>query len=155
MGYDASLQGGIFNRTSPYTIPSQDVKRLLGIFMASAVLELKCHQLLQPYLCLIHPAPRIENDILFVSDPITIILIPLECIFDLVEVARQPTEDSKGSILCSIIKYLRVICGCCSLLEKALTVLVPQVFRSSRCPLLTSSKKIVQSVHKDKVICIR
>jgi len=46
VGYDASLQGGMLNRTSPYTIPSQDVRRVLGVIMASAVFELKRHQLL-------------------------------------------------------------------------------------------------------------
>jgi len=45
VGYDASLQGGMLNRTSPYTIPSQDVRRMIGVITASAVLEIKCHQL--------------------------------------------------------------------------------------------------------------
>jgi len=36
----------MLNRTSPYTIPSQDVRRVLGVIMASAVFELKRHQLL-------------------------------------------------------------------------------------------------------------
>ncbi len=29
VGYDATLQGGLFNRTSPYTIPARDVARLV------------------------------------------------------------------------------------------------------------------------------
>ena len=30
IGYDATLQGGIFNRKSPYTIPSSEVERFVG-----------------------------------------------------------------------------------------------------------------------------
>jgi lipid A 3-O-deacylase len=29
VGYDATLQGGLFNRSSPYTVPSHDVRRLV------------------------------------------------------------------------------------------------------------------------------
>ena len=45
VGYDASLQGGMFNRTSPYTIPGDAVARVVGVFVASAVLEFPKHQL--------------------------------------------------------------------------------------------------------------
>ena len=45
VGYDASLQGGIFNRTSPYTIPSGDVNRLVVGLNAEVVLEIERHVL--------------------------------------------------------------------------------------------------------------
>lgn len=28
IGYDATLQGGLFNKSSPYTIPSSDITRV-------------------------------------------------------------------------------------------------------------------------------
>jgi hypothetical protein len=43
IGYDASLQGGLFNRTSPYTIPAAHVSRIVGGFDASAVVEIYGH----------------------------------------------------------------------------------------------------------------
>ena len=46
VGYDASLQGGMFNRTSPYTIPAGSISRLVGGMNATAVFELKRQQLL-------------------------------------------------------------------------------------------------------------
>ncbi len=45
VGYDASLQGGMFNRTSPYTIPSSDVSRIVFRASASAVLEIYRHEI--------------------------------------------------------------------------------------------------------------
>jgi hypothetical protein len=45
VGYDASLQGGLFNRTSPYTIPAGDVSRVVLRLSASAVLEIRGHEL--------------------------------------------------------------------------------------------------------------
>jgi hypothetical protein len=45
VGYDASLQGGMFNRTSPYTIPSASLSRVMVSFDTSAVLEIKKHRL--------------------------------------------------------------------------------------------------------------
>ncbi|MFC2113184.1 lipid A deacylase LpxR family protein [Bacteroidota bacterium] len=46
VGYDASLQGGMFNRTSPYTIPSASIARVVGEVTISAVFELPHHQIL-------------------------------------------------------------------------------------------------------------
>ena len=43
--YDATLQGGLFNRTSPYVIPSQSVSRLIGEINAAFVFEIQGHQL--------------------------------------------------------------------------------------------------------------
>ncbi|HEC44456.1 MAG TPA: lipid A deacylase LpxR family protein [Bacteroides sp.] len=45
VGYDASLQGGMFNRTSPYTIPSESVSRIVAEGRINIVLELPKHQL--------------------------------------------------------------------------------------------------------------
>ncbi|AGC78047.1 hypothetical protein LX97_03136 [Nonlabens dokdonensis] len=41
IGYDATLQGGLFNRSSPYTIDSKDVKRLTAQFNYGIVLKTK------------------------------------------------------------------------------------------------------------------
>lgn len=41
IGYDATLQGGIFNKKSPYTISDNDVERLTGQFNYGVVLKLK------------------------------------------------------------------------------------------------------------------
>ncbi|MEJ1223999.1 lipid A deacylase LpxR family protein [Sediminicola sp. 1XM1-17] len=41
IGYDATLQGGVFNRESPYTIPSTDVERITGQFNYGIVLKTK------------------------------------------------------------------------------------------------------------------
>jgi lipid A 3-O-deacylase len=43
--YDATLQGGLFNKTSPYVIASGSVKRLVGDIQASFVFEIHGHQL--------------------------------------------------------------------------------------------------------------
>jgi lipid A 3-O-deacylase len=43
--YDATLQGGIFNKTSPYVIPSESVNRLVGDINMSLVFEVRGHQL--------------------------------------------------------------------------------------------------------------
>ena len=43
--YDATLQGGLFNKTSPYVIASGSVKRLVGDIHASFVFEIHGHQL--------------------------------------------------------------------------------------------------------------
>jgi hypothetical protein len=43
--YDATLQGGVFNKTSLYIITPEDVSRWLGILEASATFELYEHQL--------------------------------------------------------------------------------------------------------------
>jgi hypothetical protein len=39
VGYDATLQGGLFNRTSPYTIPPEDINRLMFIGSAGIVVS--------------------------------------------------------------------------------------------------------------------
>jgi len=41
IGYDATLQGGIFNRDSPYTIPSDEITILTGQFNYGLVLKTK------------------------------------------------------------------------------------------------------------------
>ncbi len=43
--YDATLQGGMFNKTSPYIIPGEDLSRLLGNVGLTLSFELKQHQL--------------------------------------------------------------------------------------------------------------
>jgi len=43
--YDATLQGGLFNKTSPYVIPAASVNRLVGDINMSLVLEIRGHQL--------------------------------------------------------------------------------------------------------------
>jgi lipid A 3-O-deacylase len=40
VGYDATMQGGLFNHTSPYTIPSSDIERLVFQHRAGLVLIL-------------------------------------------------------------------------------------------------------------------
>jgi len=45
VGYDASLQGGMFNRTSPYTIPSGSISRVVTGFNVMAVIEIYSHEL--------------------------------------------------------------------------------------------------------------
>ena len=45
VGYDATLQGGLFNNTSPYTIPSESVNRVVAEAAINAVFELPKHQL--------------------------------------------------------------------------------------------------------------
>lgn len=47
--YDATLQGGVFNKSSNYTIPAEDIKRLLlqasfGIYLAFKQLGLMYEQ---------------------------------------------------------------------------------------------------------------
>lgn len=39
VGYDATMQGGVFNRESPYTIPTADVKRFVGQFNYGIVMK--------------------------------------------------------------------------------------------------------------------
>jgi len=41
IGYDATLQGGLINRDSPYTIASNDIERLVGQFNYGIVLKTK------------------------------------------------------------------------------------------------------------------
>lgn len=41
VGYDASLQGGIFNKSSPYTIAHKDLRRFTGQFNTGIVLKTK------------------------------------------------------------------------------------------------------------------
>ncbi len=41
VGYDATLQGGIFNNTSPYTIAAEEIERLTGQFNYGIVLKTK------------------------------------------------------------------------------------------------------------------
>ena len=41
VGYDASLQGGLFNRTSPYTIATSNVKRVVGQHNFGMVVQTK------------------------------------------------------------------------------------------------------------------
>tara|TARA_R100000935_G_scaffold13495_3_gene27079 strand:- start:15 stop:977 length:963 start_codon:yes stop_codon:yes gene_type:complete len=41
IGYDASLQGGIFNKTSPYTIADNEIERFTGQFNYGLILQLK------------------------------------------------------------------------------------------------------------------
>jgi hypothetical protein len=43
--YDATLQGGLFNKTSPYIIPGESVSRFVGEIKAAFVLEIRGHQL--------------------------------------------------------------------------------------------------------------
>ena len=43
--YDATLQGGLFNKTSPYVIPSASVRRLVGDINMFLVFEIRGHQL--------------------------------------------------------------------------------------------------------------
>jgi len=43
--YDASLQGGVFNKTSPYTIPNEDLNRWLGRINATASFGYREHQI--------------------------------------------------------------------------------------------------------------
>jgi len=43
--YDATLQGGIFNKTSPYALSTAELVRWIGILHMSATLELWQHQL--------------------------------------------------------------------------------------------------------------
>jgi hypothetical protein len=43
--YDATLQGGLFNNTSPYVIASESVNRLVGDISISFVFEILKHQL--------------------------------------------------------------------------------------------------------------
>ena len=43
--YDATLQGGLFNKTSPYVIASEDVNRIVGDISMSFVFEIRGHQL--------------------------------------------------------------------------------------------------------------
>ena len=43
--YDATLQGGMLNRSSPYIVPPDDMTRWLGKLEASLTLELYRHQL--------------------------------------------------------------------------------------------------------------
>ena len=43
--YDATLQGGIFNKTSPYVIPAESINRLVVDISISLVLEAGKHQL--------------------------------------------------------------------------------------------------------------
>jgi len=51
IGYDATLQGGMFNQTSPYTIPAGDINRLMfigsgGIVFSFGGFQLKAEQFL-------------------------------------------------------------------------------------------------------------
>lgn len=39
VGYDATLQGGIFNRDSPYTIPAEEIERFTGQFNFGIVIK--------------------------------------------------------------------------------------------------------------------
>jgi len=41
IGYDATLQGGLFNRKSPCTIASQDMARFTGQFNYGIILKTK------------------------------------------------------------------------------------------------------------------
>ena len=41
IGYDATLQGGVFNKKSPYTIPSNEIERFTGQFNYGFVLQTK------------------------------------------------------------------------------------------------------------------
>jgi len=41
IGYDATLQGGVFNNESPYTIPSEEITRLTGQFNYGFILKTK------------------------------------------------------------------------------------------------------------------
>lgn len=41
IGYDATLQGGVFNNDSPYTIPSEEITRLTGQFNYGFILKTK------------------------------------------------------------------------------------------------------------------
>ncbi len=41
IAYDAALQGGVFNKTSPYTIPSEEIERFTGQFNYGLVLKTK------------------------------------------------------------------------------------------------------------------
>ena len=41
VGYDASLQGGLFNRTSPYIISSRDIARLVFQYNAGLVIKVR------------------------------------------------------------------------------------------------------------------
>ncbi|MDX2430199.1 MAG: DUF2219 family protein [Bacteroides sp.] len=43
--YDATLQGGVFNKTSPYVIPSDNLSRWIGNIDLSLTFELLAHQL--------------------------------------------------------------------------------------------------------------
>ena len=43
--YDATLQGGLFNTTSPYVIPAESVNRIVGDINMSLVFEIFGHQL--------------------------------------------------------------------------------------------------------------
>ncbi len=43
--YDATLQGGLFNKTSPYVIPAESINRLVGDIIMSLVVEIRGHQL--------------------------------------------------------------------------------------------------------------
>ncbi len=47
IGYDASLQGGLFNRNNPYTIPAADITRI--VFQADAGLVLKFKKIYLSY----------------------------------------------------------------------------------------------------------
>jgi hypothetical protein len=58
VGYDASLQGGMINRTSPYTIPASSVSRVVADVRLSTVFELQRHQLL---LCQHMVSPRFDR----------------------------------------------------------------------------------------------
>jgi len=42
---DATLQGGLFNKTSPHVIPSASVSRLVGDINVSLVFEIRKHRL--------------------------------------------------------------------------------------------------------------
>jgi len=39
IGYDATLQGGVFNKDSPYTIPAEEITRLTGQFNYGLILK--------------------------------------------------------------------------------------------------------------------
>ncbi len=43
--YDATLQGGLFNTTSPYVIPTESINRMVGDINMSLVFEVRGHQL--------------------------------------------------------------------------------------------------------------
>jgi hypothetical protein len=45
VGYDATLQGGMFNKTSPYIIPPASINRLVGDIRISFVFEIYGHRL--------------------------------------------------------------------------------------------------------------
>ena len=45
VGYDATLQGGMFNKTSPYVISSGSVNRLVGDIHISFVFDIFGHRL--------------------------------------------------------------------------------------------------------------